>query len=187
MLAGGRRVRACQPRRAAAQVNLREDLIIGEVDRWLAREFATHRLHETITDLEAAQFAESGPRADGQEEVALKIAECDRKLAQYRAALDAGASPATAAAWIGETEAEKAGYLAVKRPNGGATRRRMNNAEIKAIVDRLAELVPRSARGAVCLLGSPTVAAELRRSTRYPPLWSASKSRDRVAAGKQNR
>lgn len=34
--------------------------------------------------------------------------ECDRKLAQYRAALDSRASPATVAAWIAETEAERA-------------------------------------------------------------------------------
>jgi hypothetical protein len=37
-----------------------------------------------------------------------KIAECDRLLAQYREALDSGASPATVAAWIAETEVEKA-------------------------------------------------------------------------------
>ena len=33
------------------------------------------------------------------------IAECDRRFTGYRAALDAGASPATVAAWIAETEA----------------------------------------------------------------------------------
>jgi hypothetical protein len=37
-----------------------------------------------------------------------KIAECGRKLAQYRGALDSGASPVTVATWIAETEAEKA-------------------------------------------------------------------------------
>lgn len=43
---------------------------------------------------------------DGEETE--RIAECDGKLAQYRAALDAGASPATAAVWIAKTEAGKA-------------------------------------------------------------------------------
>ena len=57
-----------------------------------------------------------------------------RKLAQYRAALDAGANPVTVAAWIAETEAEKASFQlstlrAVPRP-------RMTEAEIKAIVDK---------------------------------------------------
>jgi site-specific DNA recombinase len=121
-------------------VSLREGVVLGEVERWLAREFAPQGLHETITNLEAAQVAESAAREHGHEEVRLKIAECDRKLAQYRAALDAGASPATVAAWIAETEAQKAGYLAAKRSNGGAARQRTSKAETKAIVDGLTEL-----------------------------------------------
>jgi site-specific DNA recombinase len=59
-----------------------------------------------------------------------KIAECERKLAQYRAALDAGASPATVAAWIAETEAETASY-ALRSPK---RRPRMTQQEIKFIV-----------------------------------------------------
>ena len=122
-------------------VYLREDQLIGKVNRWLAREFAPHRLQETIAKLAAAQLAEPTARADDDhEETALKIAECDHKLTSYRAALDAGASPATVVAWIAETEAEKAGYLAA-RPPSSARRRRMNEAEIEAIVDRLADLV----------------------------------------------
>jgi hypothetical protein len=121
-------------------VYLREDQLIGEVNRWLAREFAPHRLRATIADLAAAQLAEPIARLDDDhEETALKIAECDRELTGYRAALDAGASPATVAAWIAETEAEKAGYLAARRPSA-PSRRRMSEAEIKAIVDRLADL-----------------------------------------------
>jgi site-specific DNA recombinase len=121
-------------------VYLREDRLTSEVDGWLAREFAPHRLYKTIVDLAAAQLAEPLPRPDDdREETALKIAECDRKITGYRAALDAGASPATVAAWIAETEAEKARYLAARRPSS-PRRRRMSGAEIKAIVDRLADL-----------------------------------------------
>jgi hypothetical protein len=71
-------------------INLREDAVIGRVDRWLVREFAPHRLHQTISDLAAAQPAESATPVDDHGEAVLTIAECDRKLAQYRAALDAG-------------------------------------------------------------------------------------------------
>ena len=74
-------------------VYLREDAVIGQVDEWLAREFAPHRLSETIRDLAAAQLRQSRDAASDDEETARKIAECDRKLAQYRAALDAGAKP----------------------------------------------------------------------------------------------
>jgi hypothetical protein len=69
----------------------------------MAREFAPHRLTGTLRDLAAAQQHETA-RADEDEEAARKIAECDRRLAQYRAALDAEANPATVAAWIAETE-----------------------------------------------------------------------------------
>ena len=118
-------------------VNLREDAIIGQVDGWLAREFAPHRLTETVRDLAAVQLSGSSMRA-GDDQTARKVAECDRKLAQYRAALDAGADPATVAEWITETEAEKASYaLLTRRP---APRARMSEAEVKAIVDRLADI-----------------------------------------------
>jgi hypothetical protein len=76
--------------------------------------------------------------SQGDDQTARKVAECDRKLAQYRAALDAGADPATVAEWITETEAEKARYaLLTRRP---APRARMSEAEVKAIVDRLADI-----------------------------------------------
>jgi site-specific DNA recombinase len=118
-------------------VNLREDAVIGQVDQWLAIEFAPHRLGETIRDLASAGHADV-IEAGAREEVARKIAKCDRKLTQYRAALDAGASPATVATWIAETEAEKASYeLGVRKAAPG---RRMSEEEITAIVDKFAEL-----------------------------------------------
>jgi hypothetical protein len=67
-----------------------------------------------------------------------KIAECDRKLAQYRAILDAGANSGTVAAWIAETEAEKATYaLATRAPEPPP---RMTEQEINAIVEKLADI-----------------------------------------------
>ena len=85
-------------------VNLREDAVISRVDKWLAREFAPPRMGETLRALAEAQ--PSGSPASTEDNTAGKIAECDRKLAQYRAALDAGGNSATVAAWIAETEAE---------------------------------------------------------------------------------
>jgi site-specific DNA recombinase len=65
-----------------------------------------------------------------------------RKLAQYRAALDAGADPATVARWITDTEAERAGYQAIKR---AAVPRRaeasMSRDEIASVVRALADLI----------------------------------------------
>jgi site-specific DNA recombinase len=112
--------------------------VIGEVDRWIAREFSPHRLSETIRALAEARTAADPSRDSSHEEAARKIAECDRKLAQYRAALEAGASPATVAGWIAETEAEKQTYALVMRRS--AVRPRMTEAEIKSVVDKLVDV-----------------------------------------------
>ncbi|MGH3170680.1 MAG: hypothetical protein ACRDN0_33010 [Trebonia sp.] len=110
------------------------------MDRWLAREFAPHRLTETIRDVAAAAEQAHTERQSGDdEEIAREIAECDRKLGQYRAALDAGANPATVAAWIAETEAEKASCALVMR-KPATTRHRMTEAEIEVIVGKLADI-----------------------------------------------
>jgi hypothetical protein len=120
-------------------VYISEGAVIGGVDGWLAREFAPHRMGTTIRDLvDAQQCAES--RGSDQGEAAAKVAECDRKLAQYRAALDAGASPATVAGRIAETEAEKARYAVSVRQVAKA-RERMTAQEIKAVVDKFADLL----------------------------------------------
>jgi site-specific DNA recombinase len=117
-------------------VNLREDAVIVHVDKWLAREFAPHRMSETLRDL--AEARPDTQAASTDDDTTSKIAECDRKLAQYRAALDAGASPATVAAWIAETEAEKQSYALVMRRSG--PRPRMTQQEIKSIVDKFADI-----------------------------------------------
>jgi hypothetical protein len=115
-------------------VSLREDAVLGQIDHWLALEFVPRRIAETIHDLAAAQDHATTARIDDGGEAERLIAECDRKLAQYRAALDAGANPITVAAWIAETEAEKAScQLSTRR---AAPRPRMTEAEIKAIVDK---------------------------------------------------
>ncbi len=75
-------------------VNLRESAIISRVDKWLAREFAPQRMKETLRALAEAQHADPVQESEDGD-IAAKIAECDRKLTQYRAALDAGASPDT--------------------------------------------------------------------------------------------
>lgn len=78
--------------------------------------------------------------ASDHEEATRKIPEYDRKLAQHRAALDAGASPATVAARIAETEAERARYEVGLRQVATSTRPRMTEAEIRSIVDKLTDI-----------------------------------------------
>jgi site-specific DNA recombinase len=131
-------VRARRPRRAPIEHVPARRRSHRRGDKWIAREFAPHRLNETIHDLAAVPLREAATLTSEDEESARKIAECDRKLAGYRATLDAGADPRIVAAWISETEAEKARYQLSALPV--ATKRRMSEAEIKSIVDRLADI-----------------------------------------------
>jgi site-specific DNA recombinase len=124
--------------RPVDNVNLREDAVIGRVDKWLAREFVPHRMSDTLSALAEAPLRDTTTTSASDGEAASKIAECDRKLAQYRAALDAGANPATVAGWIAETEAEKASFaLGMRRPEA---RPRMTQQEIRSIVDKFADI-----------------------------------------------
>ncbi len=68
-----------------------------------------------------------------------ELAACDRKLAQYRAALDAGADPASIARWITETEAERARLRLLTRQ--AVPQQTMSKDEIAAIVNGLADLL----------------------------------------------
>jgi hypothetical protein len=58
-------------------VNLREDAVSGHVDTWLAREFAPHRLSETIRAMAEAQQPDTA-HAVGRDDTIQKIAECDQ-------------------------------------------------------------------------------------------------------------
>ena len=75
-------------------------------------EVRPRHLAQTIDELTAAAktTARTGRGPDG--EAAARIAVCDRKLAGYRAALDAGGDPATISRWITETTAERARLVA---------------------------------------------------------------------------
>jgi site-specific DNA recombinase len=115
-------------------VAFREDAIIGRIDRWLAKELAPRRIGETIRGLVDAQEATRALTQD-IEEAKRRMAECDRKLAQYRAALDEGGSAVTIGKWIAETEAERTKCeLSMRKV---VRTGRMTEAEIQAIVDKL--------------------------------------------------
>jgi len=60
------------------------------------------------------------------------LADCDRKLARHRAALEAGADPQLVAGWMAEVQAGRAAALAQARK---ATRnRRMGKDEIHPMI-----------------------------------------------------
>ncbi|WP_103937630.1 recombinase family protein [Thermomonospora echinospora] len=80
---------------------VREREVTALLDTWLGKTFTPHRLKELIADTQTApQMDDTALRAKA------KIAECHAKLARHRAALEAGADPATIAQWIAETNTE---------------------------------------------------------------------------------
>lgn len=87
-------------------VIMREEALITPLDTWLVSEFQTSQRRHTITKL-LDQLPVHAPHAAPTTPIGPTVAECDAKLARYRAALDAGADPAVVAGWIAETQTER--------------------------------------------------------------------------------
>ncbi|MFF4690502.1 recombinase family protein [Streptomyces sp. NPDC001307] len=90
-------------------VYLREDVVCQALDRWIARAFAPDRLSATIEALTLASAAASAaePQTPEQAQARQAIKECERRLARYQAALDAGADPAVVTQWINQAQRDK--------------------------------------------------------------------------------
>jgi site-specific DNA recombinase len=120
-------------------VTLRQDRLLGPLDEWLARKFEPPRLAATIEELLTATTIHTEPHPV-EDEIETKIADCERKLAQYRATLDAGGDPLIVARWITETEAERTRYNAIKRATPPKTAPAMTREEISELVSPLSDL-----------------------------------------------
>ncbi|MGW4562139.1 recombinase family protein [Streptomyces sp. NPDC004561] len=90
-------------------VYLREDIVCQALDRWIARAFASDRLSATIEALTHASAAASTAETQTPEQAQARqaIKDCERRLARYQAALDAGADPAVVTQWINEAQRDK--------------------------------------------------------------------------------
>jgi len=85
-------------------VYLRESAVTPALDRWLAQVFDPSRVEDTIEALVASQEPNDGPATAALQR---RIDDCDRRLARYRAALDAGADPAVVAGWMADVQRER--------------------------------------------------------------------------------
>jgi site-specific DNA recombinase len=133
-------------------VYLRESDLMPPLDDWFAGVFRPDRLPATIAQLVAAQADEPVPEIDKLRE---QVAESDRQLASYRAALDGGGDPAVIGAWITETQARKLSARARLGALAGTSPARLTSEEITAMVAAISDIV--------ALLGSadPADKAEL--------------------------
>lgn len=117
---------------------LREDVVVPRIDVWLARAFAPHRVAETAAAMAAAS-AQDDDRAIIEEAGAQQLADCERKLTQYRALLERGTDPAIVAEWIREVEQERARVQATSR--AVSTDPVMTEDELTTIVEALGNMV----------------------------------------------
>jgi site-specific DNA recombinase len=118
-------------------VYLREDQLIPHLDRWLATKFSPAQLPGTIAELAEAQQNPEHDRA--AEQARQEIADCDAKLRQHRAALEAGADPAIVTGWMAEVQAQRT--LAEARLTKNPKPRRMTREEIAAMVTALHDIM----------------------------------------------
>ena len=85
-----------------------------------------------------AQASAADPDRDHHAEHAARtITECDRKLARYRAALEAGTDPAIVNKWITEVTLARTAAQAAQRRLAGQPPQRLTEDEIAAIIDSL--------------------------------------------------
>ncbi|MGW0885296.1 zinc ribbon domain-containing protein [Streptomyces sp. NPDC002671] len=90
-------------------VYLREDVVCNALDQWIARAFAPDRLTTTLEALTHASAAASAQVTQTPEQAQARqtIKDCERRLARYQAALEAGADPTVVTRWINDVQQDK--------------------------------------------------------------------------------
>jgi site-specific DNA recombinase len=116
-------------------VYLREAAILDEVDAWLAELFTSTQIERTIDALVDRGLDPDEGKADA---VRKTIADCDRRLARYKAALDADADPVEVTRWINEAKADRARAEGQLHGLGGS--KRMTREEITTMMTELGDL-----------------------------------------------
>ncbi|MGO8887765.1 MAG: hypothetical protein ACLPUO_29355 [Streptosporangiaceae bacterium] len=114
-------------------VYLREDQLLPSLDHWLGRIIHPRALPRTARELEQAHDAVVIDAV--VEQARREIADCDARLRQHRAALEAGADPKIITGWMAETQARRS--AAEARMHAGPLRVRISREEITR---RLAEM-----------------------------------------------
>lgn len=85
---------------------MREDAVLPRLDAWLGRILDPANLDTTIAALVAVD-SDNTTRTE-IERCQRTLADCEQRLARYRAALEAGTDPTVIAQWTSEVQAEQA-------------------------------------------------------------------------------
>ena len=117
---------------------VREASIVPHLDEWLAQLFDDAHLDETCEALAMASEVDDAAEARGAAARRL-LADCDQRLANYRAALDAGADAAVVAGWMAEVQGRR---LAAERELGESRPAdKLTKDDIRALVLSLKDIV----------------------------------------------
>jgi site-specific DNA recombinase len=115
---------------------------VPTLDRWLLQAFAPPRLPDTIAALADAQTDERDIEvATRAAEARRVIADCDQRLARYRAALEAGTDPNLVAQWTAEVTTTRAAAQAQLGDATGAKPSRMTPDDITTLIASLGNLL----------------------------------------------
>jgi site-specific DNA recombinase len=126
-------------------VYVRESDVLPKLDEWIARHFSPGRLPNTLRQLHAAQGQERGHESPELTEARQYVAACDRRLAGYRAALDAGSNPVLVTQWINEAQQEKSAAEQRLRASRSSQPERQcfSESELTAVIQTLGDMKDR--------------------------------------------
>jgi site-specific DNA recombinase len=120
-------------------VYVREDVIVPNLDAWLAELFEEANLDSTCEAL-AAMAGQVDEGAETRAEAARRtIADCDNRLANYRKALDAGADAVVVASWMAEVQGER--LRAEQELQATVPGDKLTRAQIRKLVLALSDIV----------------------------------------------
>ncbi len=113
-------------------VNLREDVLVEALNRWIGRLFHRNNLDRTVAALLASQgsnAAEVGVREAAKQ----RLADAEARLRRYQAAIDSGVDPEALVDVINQAQAER--IAARAEIENAPANTRVTDAEIHAMID----------------------------------------------------
>jgi hypothetical protein len=118
-------------------VYVKESSIIPKLDAWIAELFDPANVEATCEALAVA--SETDEAADARTEAARrKLADCDRRLTQYRAALDSGGPVKVLAGYMSEVEGDR--LRALRELEAAGSGPAMSKAQVAELVAQLQDV-----------------------------------------------
>jgi site-specific DNA recombinase len=103
--------------------------------------FDPDNIDETLDALHAASAPGDDAEVAKTDAARKRLADCDKRLARYRAALDSGADPAVVTAWIAEVQAERLAAKVELDRAAGHNHGRLSREQLAALVNGLGNLL----------------------------------------------